>query len=521
MQLHRAVCLLSVALSLSVAGQNAAPTPRTITLEECVALALEHNLDIRIQRYNPDIALYSLRSLYGAYDPQLSLGFSEGSSQQLPTYDPAYGGLLPAATGEGQNFSADISGVLPWGTSYQLGANLSNNEYESTRVFSVNYTTNPVTGIVTAEVTLTNEFTRVVRGQMGALQLRQPLLRDFWIDGSRYQIILGKQNLKSSELGLRYQIMNTVTSVESAYDTLIYTSDLVKVQEMAVELAEKLLAENKKRVEVGAMAPLDEKQAEAQLASSKADLLTAQRDLAVAQNVLKGLLTDDYSRWYGTDLRPATKLVAVPVSLDIHESWQRALAQRPDILQARLNVDRLGTALTYQKNQVYPRFDVVGSIGYSAAGASYGGALSQWGQGDAPFSSIGVQFSMPLGNQAARNNYKTAKAQREQADLQVRQLEQSVMVSIDNAITLVRSSLERVNATREARVYSQAALDAEVKKLENGKSTSFEVLRLQRDLTSSRSAEIQALAAYNISVAQLAFAEGTTLERHKLDVAAR
>jgi outer membrane protein TolC len=209
--------------------------------------------------------------------------------------------------------------------------------------------------------------------------------------------------------------------------------------------------------------------------------------------------------------------VAVPVSLDTRESWGRALAQRPDILQARLNLDRLGVALTYQKNQIYPRFDVVGRVGYSASSRNYDGALRQWGQGDAPFSSIGVEFSMPLGNQAARNSYKTAKAQREQEELRIKQMEQGVMMTIDNAITLVRTSLERVNATREARVYSQAAMDAEVKKLENGKSTNFEVLRLQRDLTSAMSAEIQALAAYNVALAQLAFAEGTTLERHKLD----
>ena len=101
--------------------------------------------------------------------------------------------------------------------------------------------------------------------------------------------------------------------------------------------------------------------------------------------------------------------------------------------------------------------------------------------------------------------------------MQLKQIEQNAMVQIDNAITLVRTSLARTQATREARVFSEAALDAEVKKLENGKSTSFEVLRLQRDLTSASSMEIQALTAYNVALAQLALAEGTTLERHKLD----
>ncbi|MCX6885799.1 MAG: TolC family protein, partial [Verrucomicrobia bacterium] len=77
---------------------------------------------------------------------------------------------------------------------------------------------------------------------------------------------------------------------------------------------------------------------------------------------------------------------------------------------------------------------------------------------------------------------------------------------------------QRVGATREARIYAEAALEAEQKKLASGKSTSFEVLRLQRDLTTSRSSEIRSLADYNIALAQLAQYEGTTLERRHVNL---
>jgi outer membrane protein TolC len=498
MQLIRFFCLVAFAAAFSSSGEVSPVTRRVITLEDCIQMALQRNLDIRIQRYNPEIARFSLRSVYGAYDPTLSLTVREGSYVAPPYYDPQTG-ILKASESSGnyQAFDAGVSGALPWGTSYRLGANLGD-QNDTTRVLGTNF------------------FSSTVRGDMGALTLRQPLMRDFWIDPARYQIALAKNSLTMSELGVRQQIMSTITSVESGYLALIYAFDEVKVQEKAVELAEKLLAENKKRVEVGAMAPLDEKQAAAQLASSRADLLTAQRNLAVAQNTLKSLITDDYSGLHNTELQPATKLVALPVALDVGESWVRALAQRPDLRQARLNLDRLGVALTFQKNQIYPRFDAVGAISYTASSRDYKTAFEQWGTGAAPSSYVGVEFAVPLGNRAARNTYKNTKAQREQEELRIKQMEQGVMVAIDNAVTLVRTSLGRVDATREARVYSQAALDAEVKKLENGKSTSFEVLRLQRDLTSAMSAEIQALASYNISLAQLAFAEGTTLDRNHI-----
>jgi len=505
MQFHRVVCLFALALSTAALGETAPPPKRTITLEECVQLALQHNLDIQIQRYNPQIALFNLRAAYGAYDPSFFAAAEHGDSTGLPGFVPGVG-YVPGAQSEYDSLSGGLNGMLPWGTSYRLTAGLANGNGE---VFSV---------IGTNIVPVPFENTR---GQMGAIELRQKLLKDFWIDGTRYQIAVQKNTLKGSEWSVRGQIMSTLTSVESTYFALIYAFDEVKVQQKAVELAEKLLAENKKRVEVGAMAPLDEKQAAAQLAASRADLLTAERNLAVAQNALKALVTDEYSAWHAVELQPASKLVAVPVALDVQDSWVKGLALRPDLQQARLSLNNAGLGLQLAKNQVYPTFDIVGGLTYSASAREFSDALEQWAHRDAPAASVGFEFSMPIGNQIARNSYKTARLQKDQARLQLKQLEQNAMVQIDNAITLVRTSLARTQATREARVFSEAALDAEVKKLENGKSTSFEVLRLQRDVTSASSMEIRALADYNVALAQLAFAEGTTLERHKLDFAVK
>jgi outer membrane protein TolC len=123
-----------------------------------------------------------------------------------------------------------------------------------------------------------------------------------------------------------------------------------------------------------------------------------------------------------------------------------------------------------------------------------------------------------VGNLAARSRYKAAKVQREQVELQFEQIEQQVLVEIADAVRLAESSLERVAATREARLFAEAALQAEQTKLENGKSTSFFVLQFQRDLTAARLEEIRALAEYNNALAQLAFSEGTTLERREIDL---
>ncbi len=385
------------------------------------------------------------------------------------------------------------------GTTYNLGASLSDR-------------TDDQPGFGEFETT---------SGQVGAFTLRQPLLKNFWIDGTRMTIFVNKRELKIQESAFRDQVMSTVTAVEEAYFNLIFSEESVKVQEKALELAERLLAENKRRVQVGALAPLDEKQAESQVASSRADLLSAQATRDTQQRVLKALLSDDYTNeWATVTIAPTDKLLALPQHYDLQESWRIGLSQGPRLSQARLALEQQKQRVRFQRNQVYPQVDLVGSYGYTAGGSSqeYSDALGQIADRDNPFWTIGAQLTIPLGQRSARNSLKIAKASEEQLSLTLKQQEQQTLILIENSIANARSSFERVDATRQFRLYAEAALDAEQKKLESGKSTSFVVLQLQKDLTDARSAEIRALADYNISLANLALAEGSTFERRKINL---
>ena len=148
----------------------------------------------------------------------------------------------------------------------------------------------------------------------------------------------------------------------------------------------------------------------------------------------------------------------------------------------------------------------------------FDGTLDQISQRNAPFYSYGAQISVPLSNIGPRNQYKSTKATLQQIVLQLKQFEQNVMVEIDNAVKQAQSSYESVDATRQARIYAEDALDAEQKTYAVGKATTFEVLQFQNTLTTARGAEIRALANYEEDLANLALQEGSTLERNgKID----
>src|SRR5438105_2112774 len=531
MRLIRTLLVL-MSFSLGALAQTNAPEIRQLSLEDCIETAVRHNLDVQIKRYNPEIARFNLGAAYGSYDPVFSASGGHDYNQSPGGVDPQ-GRPFGGTETDDNRFSTGLQGLLPWGLTYNLGGSMTDT-----------YGTRPSTGVDTNSITVvTNTFTDInnttntfsfrttsfgviqtrtpfenIAGSVGVLSLRQPLLKNFWIDNTRLQIYLDRKNLRISELDLRNQVISTVTAVEQAYYDLMFSQENIKVQQKALELAERLVAENKKRVEVGALAPLDEKQAESQAAANRADLLAAIGTEDTQERVLKSLLSDDYSKWKDVAIRPTAVLVAVPEQFNLQESWEKGLHMRPDLLQAELNLEKQGYVIRFQKNQLFPQLDLVGDYGYNASSSRLSDALDQLRNQDNPFWSVGAQMSIPLGNRSARGAYRVAKATRNQLGLQLKQLEQNILIQIENAIATARTSFQRVDATREARIYAEAALDAEQKKLESGKSTSFEVLRLQRDLTTARSTEIRALADYNIALAQIALNEGTTLDRRHVTI---
>jgi outer membrane protein len=495
---------MATPVSAAPAGKTA--TVRKMSLEDCLQEALQHNLDVQIERTVPQLSLYNLRSSYGGYDPTLTISGQHDYNKQGAYIEDSQV-ILPTTSDE-NNFNAGLSGSLPWGMIYNVGGghNGPGSIGETWGQKSL--------GTNTANFDSSS-------GSIG-VYLKQPLLKNFWIDDTRLNIHLAKNQLKSDEQGLRLQIITSVTAVENAYYELIYARENVLVQQEALNLAQTQLDQDRQRVQIGTLAQLDVQQDEAQVATSRANLIAAQFALATAQNTLKNLLTDNYTQWHGTDIQPTGTLTNAPLQLfDLQDSWSKGMAQRPDLLQVRLAVEKQGVQLKFNRNQLYPELDLFGSYGYNGAGREYSDVFSQFSDRNRPFYSYGGQLSMPLSSQKSRNEYKAAKVSLQQVLLKLKQFEQNVMVDIDNAVKNAQSAYQSVDATRQARIYAEAALDAEQKKYTVGKSTTFTVLQLQNSLTSARSQEIRALANYYEALTSLAQAEGGTLERSHINLEAK
>jgi outer membrane protein TolC len=486
------ISLLVWAASLSQGQTNAVERP--LSLSQCFRMALDHNFDVQIARFNPEIQQHNLEAAYGAYEPTSGFAASRSFSAS-PVALNTLGEPVTGPTSFGDTFAPGITGILPTGMGYNLGGNLSGVTE-----------TGPSAASPSANAST-------------SLQLTQPLLRNAWFNGARETIQINKKLLKISKLAVTQQIMTTLTSVELAYYDLIVAQEQVSVYQEAAQLAQRLVNESRLRVTAGSLATLDEKQAESQLSSSQADLIGAQGALLTQDYALKNLLTDKLSDWIGVQIKPAEKLVVVPSDFNLPVSWNRGLSQRPDLLQARENIARQGIVLKYLKNQIYPELDLIGSYAFTGAGPGYTDALDGIQKANSPSWSFGAQLSLPLeGNRFARETYRSNKAQKEQLVVQLQQMEQNVMVQIAVSVEQAKTRFAQVDATHQSRLFAQSALESEQKKLDNGRSTSFIVVQLQRDLTTARLAELAAVSQYNQALTQLALNEGATLDRDNLSV---
>lgn len=476
------------------AGRNA--TTREMSLEDCIQEALQHNFDVQISRYNPQISLYDLRASYGGYDPTFTISGTHQYNDTGPDFQNAV--HISGTSYEQNTAAAGLSRTpTPWGMTYQLDGNVSHTYNYHSSLF----TNSDNSG-----------------GQIG-VTLTQPLLNNFWIDQTRLNLRVAKNRLKYSEQGFRLQVITSVTDVENAYYELIYAQENVKVQQQALELAQTQLDQDRQRVQIGTLAQLDVQQDGAQVATSRANLIAAQSTFNTAQNTLKNLLTDEYLRWHDKDIQPTATITNAPLQLfDLQDSWSKGLTERPDLLQARLNVERQGIQLKFDRNQLFPSLDLIGTYGFNGTGQQFRDTFNQFNEGSRPFYSYGVQLSTPLSNVGPRNQYKAGKVTMQQLLLQLKQFEQNAMVQIDNAVKQAQSAYESVSATRQARIYAEAALDAEQKKYAVGKSTTFIVLQLQNTVTADRAQEIRSLANYYEALAKLAQQEGSTLERNHINL---
>lgn len=500
--LTRASVLALVLASAAQAQETPIPTPTPgpeaarptlpLSLQETVARTLENNLDIAVERFDPQDQAEAVRQLRGFYDPLLRTTLSRTSSTSPA--DSAFSGAEKVES-DVDVYNIGVRQNLPTGGVFDVG--LINNRRETNSEFQL--------------------FNPSYRSGLD-LALTQPLLRDFKIDSQRLQLRIAKRNKDISDIQFRQTVVNTIASVKQQYYDLIYAIDNLEAQRKSLALASKLLDENQIKVRVGTMAPLDVVAAESEVAGREEAVIVAEAALLDAEDQLRRLIFKDNAGENWTyRILPTDRPSADPSPVDTSSAVMNALEKRTDVVAARKSLENSFDNQAFAKNQKLPVVDLVATYGTTGQAGTRlldengnplvppitggtGSALADVFGLDFPTWSIGVQASYPLFNRAASANEARARLSREQAEVSLRRLEIQVTQEVRSAGRAVETNFKRVQSTQAARVLQERRLDAEQKRFNAGMSTNFLVTQSQRDLAVAEVAELRAIADYRKSV---------------------
>jgi outer membrane protein TolC len=474
-------------------------------LEESVALALERNLDIAVERLNPSAFDFSLAALRAQFNPTLTSNVGQNNTVNLPT-SQLVGGNRVTVDALTYNFGGQQS--LPWGGgSYQLSFN--NRKQDSDNRF----------------ITFNPQFNTTLQAS-----IVQPLLRNFRTDNLRTQLRVTAINRDISEIQLRQTVTNILANVRNAYWDLVFATQAVDVARRSLQLADKLVEDNKIRVEVGTLAPIDVVQAEAEAATRRQVLAQLEAQAQTAELSLKRLIvsgTDD-PRWRAR-LNPTDRPSLQYEPIDLEAALGNALASRTDLAQSKRSLEVSEANLSLLKNQSLPSANLVANYGLQGIGGTllnrdgqggpiistvpggYGDALAFLRDREFPTWNVSLQVSYPIGTNPAEANYQRARITLEQSRTQLRQVELNVATQVTNAALQVEANWKRVEASRAARELAQRRLEAEQSKFEVGLSTNFFVVQAQRDLADAENIELRAVLDYRKSLVDFERVQQTSL----------
>ncbi len=475
----------------SLANAAADSAPMRLTLDDAVRMALENNLDIAVDRLEPDVAAQRVAQATSAYLPAFSGVFGRNHQLQPPS------NLLVNAGGtvtDTFNSTLGVGQRLPWaGTSYSLSWN--------------------------ATRTTTNSFFQNFSPSLGSLMqlsFSQPLLRDFAIDSARQQLIISRRNKEMSDTRFRETVVRTLADVKRAYWSLVAARASVGVQQKALDLAKELVRTNTARVDVGSAPPLDLLSAKAEQAQREENLVVAQVVARQAEDALRILTFDANSQSFWAERIEPTDTTPVGLPLpDVDAVIQKAMRTRQDLIRARDDLANAQTSVKFYQSQRLPDVRLQAIYGATGLGGTrwvrtggfpgtitgseitnFGSVMNQVFGRNFPSWSFGVNVSYPLGYSYEDAGLVNARLQETQARARLQSAEIRAVRQLRQAAWQMDANTKRIETSRAAREFAEQRLEAEQKRFEVGMSTTFLVVQAQRDLAQARNNELAASLDY-------------------------
>jgi outer membrane protein len=475
-----------------------------ITLDQAIKSTIERNLEIGFARLSPAVQAAQVTQAEAAFDWVL---FSSVDARKTdrPSTSPTIGGR---AVG----LRADVRNTANWTTGIRRllvsGGQVSiQNELIFTDVLTPGLATSPnpakEVGIV--------------------FQLDQPLLRGFGSDVMLAQVRIQRNAERTQIASLKADLLNIVARAEREYWQLVLAHRDLQIAQRNLDRGMEIRKIIQVRFDAGLGATQAElAEANARVESRRQDVDTALRNLKLASDQIKTSMNDP-TLTLGSDILvvPSDVPLGVPIAFSMFDLLLTAMDRRPEMEQAVLGLDDTSIRLHVAKNALLPQLNLRLQTRFSALEDDYSSAYSDAYDGQFIDYLLGLQFEYPLGNRAAEAQVRQRTLERMQATLAYQNTAQQVVLEVIRAFRNVDTNYTLIAQARTTKIAAAESLRTLIVQLEQ--TLTYDVnnlnLALQRhdSLAQAERAEIQALADYNNSLANLYAAIGTALERNQIE----
>ena len=465
-----------------VVGQARPPdtgqTLLNMTLDDAMALALENNLNLKVARMNPEGVDYQLQAARAAYMPRFTgtYSYTDATSTSNFTLDG-----VNQVNSLNQSFNGSFSQATPW---YGGSLSVSFNNSRS------------------ASDQITNRFNPSYSTSM-RMNYTQPLLANRRIDNTRNTLRTLQITREISDIQLLTTVENTMALVRTAYWALRGAIEQIEIQRLSLSLAQRQFEDNKIRVEIGTMAPIETTTSETQVANAEQALLNAEIGWRTSELVLKHLLASGPGdEIYGNTINPVDLPVLEPPSVDLQAAITRALAERTDLIQSRRSLDITRLNLEVSQNATLPTLNLTAGYNLQGTAGAYTDALSLVQGLDNPALTLSLNFTYPLGMRQAKANFARSQLQLEQAEVQLQTQELNINTQVTNAGWAVENTYLQLGAASKSREAAERNAEAEQVRFDNGLSDNYNVALALNSLTNARLTELSRLISYVNAVAE-------------------
>ncbi|MDR3510701.1 MAG: TolC family protein [Caulobacteraceae bacterium] len=353
------------------------------------------------------------------------------------------------------------------------------------------------------------------RSELASLTFSQPLLRGGGLAVNAAPIRIAELQERVNRLTLKSTVANTVTSIVTAYRTLLQAQAQLVIAQQSLDRSNVQLETNQALIDAGRMAAAEIIQTKADIADQQVALLQAEQQLDSAQLALLALLAMDLH----TNIVAADPIKAEHLSVDVDQAIAIALDNRPDYLSQRLAVEQARQNLIVARNARLWNLSVVGDVQHQTQHGSASVAVnSTTGGGPSTTGAIGLQLSIPLGDYTLQQGEVQATTTLRTAELQLEDLHEQVEAQVRDAVQGVELSWRQVEAARRARDLAAETLAMEQEKLKAGRASNFEVLSFEANLRTADSQALSASIGYLNALTGLDQQLGATLDTWKIDL---